>query len=1109
MNNYSQQIPDPHDPRLQLTRQLEIGVIVFVAVYVPGVFFSLWRAAEFGFNIGTAVQILSAVSVVALWALRSRLRYGTVVVLGIGCVFLFGFAGLITWGLAGQGLLTILFAVYLGTLVGSFRQAVYVALASFLAVSAIGLAFVMNWLPVNFSVAEYMKSPAAWWIALATIGGLMAIMMAMVVRLKESWLQVMQEVRSSEERLRLAWDTTPDYVSISRLKDGLMVDVNRGFTELMGYSREDVVGRSSVDFQLWVDPSDRSKLVDALSKHGRVSEFETKFRRKDGETRSVAISAGLMTSLGESYIFAIVKDIEEAKRAEQALRESEQKYRLLAENVTDVIFTTDLDLQPTFVSPSIERMHGWTPSEALALHVSDLLPPGDLEMAFQKLQDELAVLNTPGYDPDRPIAVEVRQYRKDGSIFWAEVLAHLLRDAEGDPVGVIGVTRDITARKKTEEAIRSIVEGVSGETGDRFFESSVIHFANILEADYTFIGEVSPGDHATSVKTLAFSARGELRENFEYDLAGAPCEEVANKRICSYPRGVAGLFPRDELLQEMDIEAYVGVCLYDSRNEPVGIMAAMYRQPLEDVEFAEAVLRIFASRAAAEIERRKSSENLQRLFIAVEHAGETIMITDPKARILYVNSAFEKTTGYSKEEALGTTPHLVSSGKHGTQFLEDLWSALRRGEVWRGRSTSKRKDGTLFEETVTISPIRDDSAEIVSLVMVGRDVTAETMLQKQLEQAQKMEAVGTLAGGIAHDFNNLLQVMLGYTDLMLSSHGPVDPDRTMVMTLRRAVKDGADLVSRILTFSRKGESKIRPIDLNAEICRVAALLRRTLPKMIRVDMILSDGLRVIDADPAQIEQALVNLGINAQHAMPEGGQLLIETRNVSLTDDYSSTHLGAEPGKYVLLKVSDTGAGMAPEVLDRIFEPFFTTKKDGQGTGLGLSMVHGIVSQHRGHISCYSEPGAGTSFSIYLPASAGGLAPDPTLTREMPTFGTETILLVDDDDRVRLMGGRMIETGGYKVVTAQSGEEAVETYARLREEIALVVLDVMMPGMGGRRCLEKLLETDPDAKVLLASGYSESRITQTDQWGGAKGFVNKPYDLKEILTAIRKTLDEA
>jgi CheY-like chemotaxis protein len=242
--------------------------------------------------------------------------------------------------------------------------------------------------------------------------------------------------------------------------------------------------------------------------------------------------------------------------------------------------------------------------------------------------------------------------------------------------------------------------------------------------------------------------------------------------------------------------------------------------------------------------------------------------------------------------------------------------------------------------------------------------------------------------------------------------------------------------------------------------------------------------------------------------MPNGGQILIETKNLSLSDAYLRKHLGARPGDYVLVTVSDTGVGMETELLDRIFEPFFTTKTNAGGTGLGLSIVHGIVSQHGGYIRCYSEPGKGTSFKIYFPVSASELIPDLTMTREMPAFGTETILVVDDDDRVREMGRQMIEIGGYKVLCASSGEEALEMYTSHRGEISLIILDLIMPGMGGSRCLEELIRIDPDVAVLVASGYSENGLRVREQLAGARGFIRKPYDAIDILIAIRKVLDE-
>jgi PAS domain S-box-containing protein len=507
-------------------------------------------------------------------------------------------------------------------------------------------------------------------------------------------------------------------------------------------------------------------------------------------------------------------------------------------------------------------------------------------------------------------------------------------------------------------------------------------------------------------------------------------------------------------------------------------------------------------------ERKAAQERLRILGAAVENAGEAIIVTDSSAAIIYVNPTFEETTGYSLKESLGTNPNILSSGTHDGDFYRDMWETIRNGGVWRGRFTNKKKDGTLYQETATISPIKDEEGNIRNFVMVARDVTSEIMLQKQLFHAQKMEAIGTLAGGIAHDVNNLLQAVLGYADLLLMKKGPGDPDRKKLEVIQHAARDGADLVSRILTLGRRKESKARPIDLNDEIRKSERLLRRTMPRMIRIDLLLADDLKIIDGDPAQVEQILLNLGVNAQHAMPDGGRLVIETSNVSLSDEYLRTHLGAKKGKYVLLTVSDTGSGMCTEVLDRIFEPFFTTKANGLGTGLGLAMVHGIVAQHDGYIRCYSEPGRGTSFKIYFPVSAAELATDLTLTREMPALGTETILLVDDDDRVRELGVQIIEMGGYRVLTARSGEEALETYSSHKGEISLVILDLIMPGMGGKRCLEELLRRDPDLKVLIASGYS-SNVTAHDEKGmGSRGFISKPYDSKDMFGAIRKVLDE-
>ena len=412
----------------------------------------------------------------------------------------------------------------------------------------------------------------------------------------------------------------------------------------------------------------------------------------------------------------------------------------------------------------------------------------------------------------------------------------------------------------------------------------------------------------------------------------------------------------------------------------------------------------------------------QRLVTAIEQSAESVEIADANGTIIYVNPSFERVTGYSKGEAVGQNPRIVKSGEHDATFYERMWRALTRGKVWKGHFVNKRKDGSFFEEDATISPIKDDTGHVTSYVAVKRDVTEEVLLRKQLQQAQRMESIATLAGGIAHDFNNLLTIASGYTELLLMERKETSPGYHELQAIAHAVKRGADLVKRILTFCRQVETFPDALNLNSEIRNIKKLLTRTIPKMIEIQLVLADDVKPVMADAGQIEQALLNLAVNAQHAMPTGGKLIIETRNVILDQAYCEAHVEAKPGEYVLLTVSDTGHGMEKEVLDRIFEPFFSTKRTGEGTGLGLSMVFGIVKGHNGHITCHSRPGSGTTFKIYLPIGEP-LEEDREIsaTGQRPAMGIETILLVDDEDLIRDLGSRILRQVGYTVFTAENG----------------------------------------------------------------------------------------
>jgi PAS domain S-box-containing protein len=503
----------------------------------------------------------------------------------------------------------------------------------------------------------------------------------------------------------------------------------------------------------------------------------------------------------------------------------------------------------------------------------------------------------------------------------------------------------------------------------------------------------------------------------------------------------------------------------------------------------------------------RAQEREQLLVAAVEHAAEGVIVTDATGIIEYVNSAEETITCYSSDELIGQKTSIFKSGKHDDDFYRKLWETINAGKVWSGRFINKKKDGTEYHEDATISPVYDKSGNLTNFVAVKHDVTKQIELQEQLFQAQKMEAVGTLAGGIAHDFNNLLQVVLGYSEVMLLRKKEGESDYVDLKKIYQAGKRGADLVKSLLTFSRKVEAQYVPIDLNSEIATVRDLLFNTIPKIIKIDLHLSQNLASIQADPSQIAQILMNLGVNARDAMPDGGTLTIETGNMQLNEEYCASHPEAKPGNYVLLTVSDTGVGMNKEIQSHIFEPFFTTKEQGKGTGLGLATVYGIVKNHGGHINCHSEPGHGTTFNIYLPIIHTEIHLETPLRETTIPGGMETILLVEDDGMIRELCAELLNSFGYRVISAGNGKEALEIFQKDKDRISLILLDLIMPVMDGWQCLAKILRIDPNAKVIIASGYLESGIAKGMQAKGAMGFVQKPFDMRQLLTTIRKALD--
>jgi len=551
------------------------------------------------------------------------------------------------------------------------------------------------------------------------------------------------------------------------------------------------------------------------------------------------------------------------------------------------------------------------------------------------------------------------------------------------------------------------------------------------------------------------------------------------------------------------IDLYMGAYL-------LGYMEGREEQILRDQE----QLRIALS-AALENQRRE-------LFVknyAIHTSINGIIIADLDRRITYANPAFLEMWGYDSENEVLNTP---LSDLWGPDQADNIESSLMRGNGWQGEIACMRQNGEPFDVAISASLILDEKSNPVGAMTSLIDVTQRHHLEAQFRQAQKMEALGQLAGGIVHDFNNLLTAISGYAQLALMDLPETDAHYNDFLQIKTATDRGMDLTQELRIFTRQGSGNMEPLDANEVIEETFNILRRTFPPEIKLELKLDPSLKMTKANPSQLIQMLMNLCVNARDAVgskteqsrksdtvePAGGLITLQTENIALDVLTASRYLDAKPGEYVCISVQDTGTGMSPKIMDRLFEPFFTTKGEKKGTGLGLAVVYGIVQTHSGFIDLQSQVGEGSTFRIYLPVVEKSKAKSKTATYNPNlTSGLGTVLVADDDNQVMDMVLRALEKSGYSVITAENGLDAMAKYTANRDTIDLVVLDMVMPQMGGRECLLQLRKIDPSVKVLIMTGYTTDGSAEELLEVGAARVIQKPFELQAFTEAIRSLID--
>ena len=817
--------------------------------------------------------------------------------------------------------------------------------------------------------------------------------------------------------------------------------------------------------------------MDSYQKNPEAAVVTTRSRPQRNVTGNTA--ATNLAQIARAYGLRLESELSARGQALKALQESERRYREFFDNAKDAFYIHDLNGRYTLVNQAGEQLVGYTTDEILRMSIFDIVAEDQISCIRENMRKKMA--------DHAPTMYEVEIIRKDGRKLPVEVNSRLIF-AHGVPVGVQGTARDISDRRRAEDELRA----------------SELRFRTLAQTA------------SDAILLIDKDSRIRLANPAVEKIFGHQPEELMGKSLSVL------LAVRSRSAHYSAFNKYFGEGrknLSWSAVELPGLHRGGRELPLElsFAEFTKEGERFFTVIARDITERKQGQAGVraseERFRDLVENANDIIFSCDMSGNITSLNRAGRKLTGYSSVEALKMNFAETVVPEH-IEKAKQMFSRKTVADVaavYELEIVTKAGDRAALEVS---SRAISSEGKPVGIQGVARDITERKRVEEalrtrevQVQQSQRLEAVGQLAGGVAHDFNNLLTVIIGYSELSLRRLGAEDPIARNIEEIKRTAERAASLTRQLLAFSRKQILEPKVLDLNNEVRDMHKMLRRLIGEDINLVTLLGSDLGRVKADPGQIHQIIMNLVVNARDAMPGGGRVTIETANVFLDDQYALEHQPVQPGEYVMMTFSDSGIGIDTETQTRIFEPFFTTKQLGKGTGLGLSTVYGIVKQSGGYVWVYSEVGTGTTFKVYLPRVDE--LPDEEVTRRFPKRvpkGSETVLLVEDEVQVLQIAREMLESQGYCVLPAANGEEALALASERTEKIHLLITDVIMPQMGGRELVERVALLRPEMKVLYMTGYTDDATVHLGLLEERVEIIQKPFTADSLALKVRKTL---